>query len=161
MTRRDFMKWSGLLFAAGLLSQLAWTATSFLRSLPGNHMTPADRWIELGLAASFAHGTVTPFPRWRLHLVRLVDGGFLALSSRCTHLGCVVPWVAKAGRFVCPCHASAFDRNGSVLNRPASRPLDLYRVTVDRGVVKVDVAHTTRRDGHRSEHVYYPGRRPG
>lgn len=161
MNRRDFMKRSGLLLVAGLLAQLAWITTSFLRSLRGTEAAPTGRWIDLGPIDSFTPGTVTPFPQWRLHLVRLADGGFLALSSTCTHLGCVVPWVAKAGRFLCPCHASAFDMNGSVMNRPAPRPLDLHRVTIEHAVVKVDVARTIRRGGHRADHVYYPGRRAG
>ena len=45
----------------------------------------------------------------------------LVLSSRCTHQGCPVDW--KEDRFSCPCHGSAFDQGGNVVNGPATKPL--------------------------------------
>jgi cytochrome b6-f complex iron-sulfur subunit len=66
------------------------------------------------------------------------DGGFLALYRKCTHLGCAVPWNPAEGRFVCPCHASAFETDGQVINPPAPRPLDRFVVTIVDGMVKVD-----------------------
>ncbi|HUZ29569.1 MAG TPA: Rieske (2Fe-2S) protein, partial [Solirubrobacteraceae bacterium] len=33
---------------------------------------------------------------------------WIALSSRCAHLGCPVRWVAPAQRFVCPCHGGVY-----------------------------------------------------
>ena len=75
--------------------------------------------------------------------MRLEDGGFLALLRRCTHLGCTVPWIPDEQRFACPCHASVFDMRGDVLSPPAPRPLDLFAVRIENGIVKVD---TTRRE---------------
>ena len=66
-------------------------------------------------------------------------GGFLALARRCTHLGCTVPWVEDEDRFVCPCHASAFDITGDVLSPPAPRPLDIFAVRIENDIVKVDI----------------------
>ena len=94
--------------------------------------------VVAGPVAEFTPASVRPFPAGRFYLVRLADGGFLALSSRCTHLGCTVPWDGAQGRFACPCHASAFDITGQVLSPPAPRPLDYYVVRVENGVVKVD-----------------------
>ena len=68
--------------------------------------------FTLGLAADFPPGSVTPFTEGRFYLVRLADGGFLALYRKCTHLGCAVPWDQASGQFVCPCHASAFEADG-------------------------------------------------
>jgi cytochrome b6-f complex iron-sulfur subunit len=68
----------------------------------------------------------------------LKDGGLIALHRECTHLGCTVPWDATRARFACPCHASAFDITGAVLNAPAPRPLDYYPVRIENGIVKVD-----------------------
>jgi cytochrome b6-f complex iron-sulfur subunit len=94
--------------------------------------------VVAGPVDRFQPGTVTAFQRGRFYLARLEDGGFLALSRACTHLGCTVPWVAAEGRFVCPCHASAFTITGEVLSPPAPRPLDLYPVRIESGIVKVD-----------------------
>ena len=95
--------------------------------------------VRRGPPERFEPGSVTAFPTGRFYLVRLKDGGFLALHRECTHLGCTVPWDAAQGRFACPCHASAFDITGQVLSPPAPRPLDLYAIRIENGVVKVDM----------------------
>ena len=64
-------------------------------------------------------------------IVRQGDGSTVAFSPWCTHLGCAYHWESKhseaaGGCFVCPCHGSRFDANGTVLEGPASRPLDRY-----------------------------------
>lgn len=102
--------------------------------------------VTAGPVDSFAPGQVTAFAKGQFYLARLEDGGFLALSRRCTHLGCTVPWDEKARRFLCPCHASAFDERGSVLSAPAPRPLDLYALKIESGVVKVDTSTPIQRD---------------
>jgi glycine/D-amino acid oxidase-like deaminating enzyme/nitrite reductase/ring-hydroxylating ferredoxin subunit len=51
------------------------------------------------------------------------DGTLHAVSTRCTHLGCQVVWNAAERTWDCPCHASRFDVDGTVLNGPAVRPL--------------------------------------
>ncbi|HEY5657887.1 MAG TPA: Rieske 2Fe-2S domain-containing protein, partial [Myxococcota bacterium] len=48
-------------------------------------------------------------------------------------------------RFACPCHGSAFDVRGDVLNPPAPRALDLFPVRIENGVVKVDTSAPLRR----------------
>ncbi|HEY6098961.1 MAG TPA: hypothetical protein VIW03_06005, partial [Anaeromyxobacter sp.] len=53
--------------------------------------------VVAGPVAEFTPASVRPFPAGKFYLVRLADGGFLALSSRCTHLGCTVPWSEKDG----------------------------------------------------------------
>ena len=47
-----------------------------------------------------------------------------ALSSVCPHLGCAVDYVGADGDFQCPCHASAFAKDGAKLSGPSLRGLD-------------------------------------
>lgn len=115
----------------------------------------ADAVVVAGPVQSFEPGTVNAFVRGKFYLARLEDGGFLALSRRCTHLNCTVPWVEKEGRFICPCHASEFDITGAVINPPAPRALDLYPVTIENGVLSVDTGHPARRSGFEATQVVY------
>jgi len=112
--------------------------------------------ITAGLVDAFALNSVTAFRRGLFYLSRLDDGGFLALSYKCTHLGCTVPWVAAENRFVCPCHSSAFDIKGNVMSPPASRALDLYQVIIENDVVKVDTRKRIQRTEFRKEQVVHP-----
>jgi Rieske Fe-S protein len=52
--------------------------------------------------------------------------GVYAISSICTHLGCIVK-TAPDG-FECPCHGSKFGTDGSVSKGPAPRPLTWLKV---------------------------------
>jgi cytochrome b6-f complex iron-sulfur subunit len=101
--------------------------------------------ITAGPVGDFTPGSVRAFPAGKFYLVRLADGGFLALASRCTHLGCTVPWNEKAQVFPCPCHASTFDLRGDVLTPPAPRAMDLFAVSIEGGVVKVDASRRIER----------------
>ncbi|MBN1527856.1 MAG: (2Fe-2S)-binding protein, partial [Thermoleophilaceae bacterium] len=51
------------------------------------------------------------------------DGTLHAVSARCTHLGCIVNWNDAERSWDCPCHASRFAPDGSVLQGPAVEPL--------------------------------------
>ncbi|MFQ5672550.1 MAG: ubiquinol-cytochrome c reductase iron-sulfur subunit [Nitrospinales bacterium] len=55
---------------------------------------------------------------------------FIALSSRCTHLGCRVHWKQDRKIFYCPCHGGVFDARGKVLKGPPPAPLRSYRIEV-------------------------------
>ena len=52
------------------------------------------RVITAGEVDDFDVASVTYFPEGRFYLSR-VDSGFLALSRKCTHLGCVVPFAKR------------------------------------------------------------------
>ena len=50
------------------------------------------------------------------------DTPFIAISSRCAHLGCPVRWVDAAERFICPCHGGVYDLLGRARRRAAGAP---------------------------------------
>jgi nucleotide-binding universal stress UspA family protein/nitrite reductase/ring-hydroxylating ferredoxin subunit len=52
------------------------------------------------------------------------SGRLVALSRKCTHLGCSVQWNPSLGTWDCPCHGSRYDPRGKVIQGPAQRNLD-------------------------------------
>ena len=54
------------------------------------------------------------------------DAGVLALYKVCTHLGCLYNWDEQQFRFLCPCHGSQFEKNGTYIAGPAPRSLDRF-----------------------------------
>jgi menaquinol-cytochrome c reductase iron-sulfur subunit len=62
---------------------------------------------------------------------------FIALSSRCMHLGCPVRYVSTAQRFICPCHGGVYDFRGMVAGGPPVRPLDRFYTRVTNGLVEI------------------------
>lgn len=140
-SRRDFMK-----VTTGAVSGLV--AVSLGAPIVGYLVDPAakagskDSWINLGpldtievkIPRAFTF-TVTSVNGWERTGVNY--GGFiirksedpldiLILSSRCTHLGCTVSWIAEQSLFICPCHDAAFDLEGKVMHGPPPRPLERY-----------------------------------
>ena len=152
-TRRGFLGRMWLALGGVALVEYAWLAFEFLR--PPRESAEALPIVNAGPLDAFDLGSVTAFPEGKYYLVRLEDGGFLALSRTCTHLGCTVPWVEEEGRFLCPCHASAFDLRGVVANPPAPRPLDTHPVRIENGIVKVDLGRTMRREAFHRDQVTY------
>jgi len=155
-SRRSFLNklWIGLGILA--LFEFALLVIAYLRpSKTGVKSGDPETIIEAGPVAKFPRNSVTAFIRGKFYLCRLEDGGFLAVSRKCTHLGCTVPWLDKEKRFACPCHASAFDIKGEVINPPAPRPLDFYRLFIENNIVKVDTGKRIKRSGFRAEQVVY------
>lgn len=63
---------------------------------------------------------------------------FIAITSRCAHLGCPVRWVDAAERFICPCHGGVYDLLGRRVGGPPVRPLDrFYTRVVDNDYVQI------------------------
>jgi menaquinol-cytochrome c reductase iron-sulfur subunit len=62
---------------------------------------------------------------------------FIAISTRCMHLGCPVRFVPASQRFICPCHGGVYDFLGQVQGGPPVRPLDRFYTRVRDGLVEV------------------------
>jgi len=153
-SRRRFLSWVWIGLAVAAFAEAVWVIVSFLRPRrrrPGGDAE--DPIFVAGGMEEFEPGSVTAFAGGRFYLVRLEDGGFLALHRSCTHLGCTVPWNDEEQRFVCPCHASKFDITGEVLSAPAPRPLDLLEVRIENDVVKVRTGKPIRRETYEPSQV--------
>jgi len=154
--RRKFLSRIWGILGLVALAELALFTISMLR--PGRKMLKDNPDINIKVAGGvedFPVNTVTPDRVNKYFLIRSDDGGFLALSLICSHLGCSVLWDKTKGQFICPCHSSAFDRMGNVINSPAPRPLDYFPVIIEGGKVKVDLGQKKKRKKFEKNQVTY------
>jgi cytochrome b6-f complex iron-sulfur subunit len=70
-------------------------------------------------------------------LVKKQDGGLVALSAVCPHLGCIVQWEKGRQDFLCPCHAGYFTQDGDVISGPPPRALARLPFSVASGMVTI------------------------
>lgn len=60
-----------------------------------------------------------------------------ALSTVCPHAGCSVDWERDKSCFACPCHGSAFAKDGARTDGPSPRGMDPLEVEIKSGRVLV------------------------
>ena len=154
LSRRDFLKIAWAFFGGVVAVETAGVFLAYLQ--PRLAEGEFGSVITADVVDDFPPNSVTHIPNGRFYIVRIGDGGFLAVYHRCTHLGCTVPWDATAQKFVCPCHNSQFDQQGTVQNPPAPRPLDLFALTIENGEVKVDTGNIIQRQTYDMAQVVYP-----
>ena len=119
----------GLVAAAGV-----WTTWDLLQPLPTAGFGGLVRTVPSEAVPEQGAVEVTAA---KSHLVRL-DGEIVALSEKCTHLGCRVPFCESSGNFECPCHGSVFNRAGELLSGPSPRGLDRHPIEIKDGLVYID-----------------------
>ncbi len=153
VTRRRFMTVGGqaaggVAAAAFLLPALGFAIGPIFKSTP-------HRWETVGTVDDFTNTNYTP------EVITLAPGigeagkstvyirkfnaaidldpydkgtPYIAISSRCAHLGCPVRWVDAAERFICPCHGGVYDLLGRRVGGPPVRPLDRFYTRVVDGI---------------------------
>jgi menaquinol-cytochrome c reductase iron-sulfur subunit len=62
---------------------------------------------------------------------------FIAVTSRCAHVGCPVNYVDAARAFICPCHGGVYDFRGIRTGGPPPRPLDRFFTRVRAGQLEL------------------------
>jgi 3-phenylpropionate/trans-cinnamate dioxygenase ferredoxin reductase subunit len=97
-----------------------------------------DRTVE-DLAPG--HGGVVDLEGQKLAVFKDEEGYLVALSSRCTHMGCTVDWNDVDRTWDCPCHGSRYAVDGEVIQGPAVKSLSVVPVKGARQAV-VDGAGT-------------------
>lgn len=117
LPRRDFL---GLAALWSALVTLAFAAAGALR-LPRAAVVPVpSRKFRVALPEGLAPGDAFVPPGRSVAVFR--DGeGVYAVSTVCTHLGCIVK--KEPGGFGCPCHGSKFAPDGTVTKGPAPKAL--------------------------------------
>jgi len=155
-SRRKFLSKIWNILGLVALAELAFFTVSMLR--PGKKNLKDNPGVNIKVAGSvedFPVNSVTPDRVNKYFLIRSEDGGFLALSLICSHLGCSVMWDKTKNQFICPCHSSAFDRLGNVINSPAPRALDYFSVIIEGGKVKIDMSQKKKRKKFEKNQVTY------
>jgi cytochrome b6-f complex iron-sulfur subunit len=123
---------TGALTIAGLGS-----AITALRFLEPSVVYEEDARVTVGRPEEIPPGTVLVLPKHKIYVLRSTEGVF-ALSSICTHLGCMTRYLPESAQLACPCHGSRFSLEGKVTAGPAPRPLRRLQVTLERGLLVVD-----------------------
>lgn len=87
--------------------------------------------VRLALNSFSLSGPSGPF--YPILVNRAPGNVFHALSTQCTHAGCVVPVYTggASGSSQCPCHFSRYAINGDVIQGPAPLALTKYTLTFD------------------------------
>jgi menaquinol-cytochrome c reductase iron-sulfur subunit len=62
---------------------------------------------------------------------------FIAISTRCAHVGCPVRFVEASGNFICPCHGGVYGFLGERIGGPPVRPLDRFQTRLTNGQVEI------------------------
>jgi Rieske Fe-S protein len=136
----------------GFLLSIVGPAVANIRFLFPNVVYEGPTVLKVGMPEEYPPGTIAFLEDQRLFIIRDPEG-FRALSAICTHLRCTTgPFVPPDAEWTgphshCPCHGSVFAKDGRVLQGPAPRPLDFYRVSLaPDGRLVVDTAAIVRKE---------------
>ena len=156
VSRRRFM--TGTVHAAGGIAAAAFTLPAVGLAVGPVFEKKEQHWESVGPIADFADDIYIPRT---LTLVRGIgDVGkstvyirkyntdidneerdeyneFIAISTRCMHLGCPVRFVEASERFICPCHGGVYDFQGKVAGGPPVRPLDRFYTRIRNGNLEI------------------------
>ncbi len=136
--RRDVL---GLLSLWSMASALLFATVGMLRLPKAAVLASPSKKVKVQLPDTLADGE--PFvPPGRALAVFRQAGQVYAISTVCTHLGCIV--TPSATGFACPCHGSEFEPDGAVRKGPAPRPLDWLEVTAGGGAIVVNEGATVK-----------------
>lgn len=113
------------------------TTITTLRFIEPTVVNEQDKRITVGRPEEIAVGTALVLAGGHVVLLR-TEAGFIALSTVCTHLGCIVRQDAETGGFACPCHGSRFLGEGTVRLGPAEQALRRHALSVEGGMLVVD-----------------------
>jgi menaquinol-cytochrome c reductase iron-sulfur subunit len=152
MTRRTMFGLGGQAFGAGAVLLVALPTVGF--ALAPIFDRPEEMWEGVGHPDDFTADT------YRQAVITIVENvgdsgkttvyirrgspdldedpaSFIAISTRCAHLGCPVRYIQASQKFVCPCHGGVYDSQGKVQGGPPVRPLDRFETRVRNRRVEV------------------------
>ena len=145
MTRRGVFAVAGQAIGGVALAAVALPTLGF--AIAPIFDAPEDDWQPVGSVDDFVPETYLP------RVITIVQGigeagkttvyvrqgstdldedpaSYIAITTRCAHLGCPVRFVQAAGNFICPCHGGVYGFQGEVIGGPPVRPLDRFQTRV-------------------------------
>ncbi len=127
VTRREFLNIAWLASLGFLMLDLG--GVTYLFSMPRFKEGEFGGLFTIGKVSELPEKGSPPvnYPKVKLWLSN-TDKGVMALYKVCTHLGCLYNWNSQEGKFICPCHGSQFQANGTYIQGPAPRSLDRFVV---------------------------------
>ena len=123
VSRRDVLGLSALWMTAG---SLLFALVGALRLPRAAVLDSPSKRVRVTLPETLPEGTAFIPPGGGVAVFRDA-GGVFAISTVCTHLGCIVKHSADG--FECPCHGSRFTHDGTVLQGPAPQALRWLQVS--------------------------------
>jgi menaquinol-cytochrome c reductase iron-sulfur subunit len=164
VTRRRFM--TGVTHGAGAIAAGAFVLPAIGFAVGPIFEKHETTWQDVGAADSFPDDTYVPVT------ITIVEGigeagrstayvrrrgaqdtdkadqynSFIAISTRCMHVGCPVRYTPAAQRFICPCHGGVYDFQGKVTGGPPVRPLDRFYTQVKGGRVLLGPRFSVNRE---------------
>jgi menaquinol-cytochrome c reductase iron-sulfur subunit len=156
VTRRRFM--TGTVHTAGAVATAAFVLPALGFAIGPVFEKVEERWESVGPEANFPDGTYIPrtltispgigdvgkstvyvrkYNQDRDSIPQDQYSAYIAISSRCMHLGCPVRYVEASSRFICPCHGGVYDFEGKRTGGPPVRPLDRFYTRVRNGNVEI------------------------
>jgi len=147
VTRREFS--AAVAVAWGAMLAVGATAAAALQSfmVPKLIREPPKQFRAGDISEYEEVGVYTDFEKSQnVWIAHLPDGKIVALSTICTHLGCIPNWMETERIFKCPCHGSGFRMNGVNFEGPAPRPLERYAVGLEGTALVVDKSRTYREE---------------
>jgi cytochrome b6-f complex iron-sulfur subunit len=132
MPRRDWLGLSSLWTMGGTL---LFGLVGLLKLPKAAVLASPSKKFKVALPETLAAGEAFVPPGRAVAVFKGPDGIY-AVSTVCTHLGCLVK--ANAEGFECPCHGSKFLADGTVERGPAPRALAWLKVSLSGGAVTIN-----------------------
>ena len=129
INRREFLNLAWLASLGFLTIDLA--GVTYLFSMPRFKAGEFGGIFTTGKVSDLPDAGSAPknYPKVKLWLSN-TDQGVMAIYKVCTHLGCLYNWNDQENKFICPCHGSQFQANGTYIRGPAPRSLDRFIVRI-------------------------------
>jgi Rieske Fe-S protein len=155
-SRRNVLRRGWQAGIAVLASAAAWTSYELFRPLSAG---ASGGKIKLGNPADYQKDTATYVRAGRLWVAN-ANGHLFAISQKCPHLGCRIPFCESSGRFECPCHGSVFDIGGEWISGPSPRGMDQHPLSLDGDTLVVDTSHKIDGPDHGANTYLTPPKGP-
>jgi cytochrome b6-f complex iron-sulfur subunit len=129
MNRREFLNFAWLASLGFLMVDLA--GVTYIFAMPRFKAGEFGGKVPVGNVSELPSVGSAPvnFPKVKLWLSNQAEG-VVALYKVCTHLGCLYNWNNQEVKFICPCHGSQFQADGTYIHGPASRSTDRFVIQI-------------------------------